>query len=205
MNSARLCTMSEQTGDAALAVTGHLALRALMMGLTFLGVVSSAVAGGDGAPASGRIESMYSNLAPNKCKSMRSAKGGAAYGCAGIAGYSLIIEDDDARMSVTVVTPRGATYPLNYWHVITRHFSTLGHKAEWRVVRRNGKTEPVALIIRVRAQESDSKTTLYLAVAKITPDASCVTDRIVSGPSSNVEARQAADSAATKSCLEELK
>ena len=53
--------------------------------------------------------------------------------CPGIAGYSLLVQDDDARMSIVVVAPDGGQHPLEYWQVVTTAFSTLGEKAEWRV------------------------------------------------------------------------
>jgi hypothetical protein len=94
---------------------------------------------------------------------------------------------------------------LNYWQVITSAFSTLGEKAEWRVTKTKGKLMPLALIVRVNASENPDdakKVTSYLAVAKITAQKICVTDKINPGRTQNEEARRAADSAATKACLE---
>ena len=68
----------------------------------------------------------------------------------------------------------------------------------------NGKLNPVALIIRYNASENPDqpdKTSSYLAVSKITPTEICVTDKILSGPNANEDARRAADTAATKPCL----
>jgi hypothetical protein len=116
-----------------------------------------------------------------------------------------LIEEDDERMSVTVVTPQGERHSLNFWQLITPHFTSLGKKAEWRVTKKNGKLVPSALIVRVNAYErpDSNKVTSYLAVAKITSEAICVTDRIKPGPTSNVDAKRSADSAATKPCLAE--
>ena len=123
----------------------------------------------------------------------------------GIAGYKLLLEEGDLRQSITVVTPKGKKYPLNYWQVITGGFSAAGEKAEWRVVKSKGKMVPVALIVRVNAHENPDnveKTTSYLAVAKITAQKICVTDKINPGAGQNEEARRAADASANKSCLE---
>ena len=80
----------------------------------------------------------------------------------------------------------------------------LGEKAEWRVKRQNGKTIPVALIVRynVANPEDSAKGSSYLAVAKITAAKICVTDKIAPGANANVAARLAADNAGMKPCLE---
>ena len=68
-----------------------------------------------------------------------------------------------------------------------------------------GKRAPVALIIRYNASEDPeqpNKLSSYLAVSKITPTEICVTDKISPGPKANDDARRAADSAATKPCLQ---
>lgn len=62
---------------------------------------------------------------------------------------------------------------------------------------------PKALIVRVNASENPEKPnvkTSYLAVAKITPQEICVTDKVAPGPKMNEEARMAADSAAARPC-----
>ena len=68
-----------------------------------------------------------------------------------------------------------------------------------------GRRAPVALIIRYNASEDPeqpNKLSSYLAVSKITPTEICVTDKISPGPKANDDARRAADSAATKPCLQ---
>lgn len=152
------------------------------------------------APAA---DSVYTDLAPARCKTVESHEEGASstQKCAGVAGYSLLVEDDDSRQSVTVVSPDGKKHPLKYWQVITTGFSSLGEKAEWRVGKKGGKASPYALIVRVNASENPEKPeekTSYLAVAKITAAAVCVTDKV----KTNEEARQAADASAAKPCLE---
>jgi hypothetical protein len=135
--------------------------------------------------------------------------GSTVSSCPGVAGYALQVLDDDSRQSVTIITPDKREFPLNYWHVVTPYFSQLGDKAEWRVIQKDGKPEPIAIIVRVNAQEQkdiDAQVInrSYLAVAKITPPEICVTDRIPPGAAANQEARMAADNAAKKACLREV-
>ena len=157
-------------------------------------------------PAGDAIDSVYTDIADSKCTTIAVGEeaGGTTQRCPGIAGYALLVEDDDARMSVTVMAPNGERHPLNYWEVITSAFSTLGAKAEWRVTQRSGEFTPLALIVRVNANESDDPGVVasYLAVAKITPQATCVTDKIAAGADMNLRARRAADTSAGRPCLE---
>jgi hypothetical protein len=150
--------------------------------------------------------SVYTSLTTDACTSVSENKetGSTIGRCPGVGGYQLLVADDDSRMSVTVVTPDKKEHPLNYWTIITPHFSTLGGKAEWRVMRQGSRVVPVGLIVRVNARESESsqKKTSYLAVAKIGADEICVTRKIVSTANANQEARDAADHAGADSCLE---
>lgn len=147
-------------------------------------------------------ESVYTDLAPALCKTVETEEetGGSVQKCPGVGGYELLVEDDDARQSVTVVGPDGKKHPLNYWQVITSGFSSLGERAEWRVEKKGGRVSPYALIVRVNASENPEKPdqkTSYLAVAKITGGGVCVTDKV----KTNEEARRAADASAGKPCL----
>jgi hypothetical protein len=74
----------------------------------------------------------------------------------GVAGFRLLVADDDARMSVSVVTPDKKEHALDYWNIITRSFSSLGDRAEWRVVKRKGMITPIALIVRVDSSEQEN-------------------------------------------------
>jgi hypothetical protein len=159
-------------------------------------------------PPKSAIESVYTNLAGQGCKLLSVQEEGAnsTQSCPGAGGYRLLVLDSDSRQSVTVVDPSGRKWPLNFWHIVTRSFSTLGPKAEWRVIRSGKEAAPRALIVRVNANESpDSWTpTSYLAVAKITRGQSCVVARVKPSANANSEARVEADSAAAKPCLKEL-
>lgn len=152
-------------------------------------------------------QSVYTNLAPKYCRTVKSTGDEAdSYTgrCRGVAGYNLIVEEGDLRTNIKVVPPRGGEKSLDLWTVVSSAFSSLGPKAEWRMTRRGGKLVPLALIVRYIASENveePTKTTSYLAVTKITSQEICVTDKISPGPKANDEARRAADSAETKPCL----
>jgi hypothetical protein len=153
------------------------------------------------------VTSVYTTLAAKKCKTIQVDKesGSSTQRCVGVAGYHLLVEDSDNRISITVVAPGGKKHALNYWDVITHAFSNIGDKAEWRMKTVGRKRRPIALIVRVNANEDSdtNKRTSYLAVAKITPQSICVTDKIQPGAKANEEARAAADAAAGKACLKE--
>lgn len=147
-------------------------------------------------------ESVYTDITPARCKTIETHEesAGSVQRCPGVAGYGLLVEEDDLRQSVTVVSPGGKKHPLHYWRVVTNAFSSLGDRAEWRVERRRGKVRPFALIVRINANENPEapeQKTSYLAVAKITAAEVCVTDKV----KTNEEARAAADASARKPCL----
>jgi hypothetical protein len=173
-------------------------------------ILSTALLGSVNAWAQGN-ESVYTNLDGKQCRTLKSAPSGAGSyvgQCPGIAGYTLLVEEDDVRQNITVVTPRGQKHSLNLWEVISPAFSNVGQKAEWRVNKAAGKPVPVALIVRFSASEdaaNPEKKTSYLGVAKITSREICVTNKILPGAKANEEARRAADEAANKPCLKNPK
>ena len=154
-----------------------------------------------------RIASSYTDLSGSLCKLLKADKetGSSVRNCPGVGGFQLLVLDDDSRMSVSVIDRNKKEYPLDYWNVITRSFSSLGSKAEWRAAKQKGEVRPVALIVRVHTSEQTNlgpaRKTSYLAVAKISPREICVTDKIATGGNANERARQAADVAAAKDCL----
>lgn len=156
-----------------------------------------------------KIVSVYSDLAANKCKTLKTDRetGASTQRCPGISGYKLLVHDDDARQSITVVAPDGKKHDLDFWNYITNAFSSVGQKAEWRVVRNKGKVTPIALIVRVNASEDvehPNRKTSYLTVTKLTPERICVTHKIVQSADANAKARQAANEARTAPCLREI-
>lgn len=131
-----------------------------------------------------KLTSIYTNLSGKNCRSLKTdaETGSSVQKCSGAGNYSLLVLDDDNRMSLTLLSPDGKEHPLDLWTIVTKSFSTLGEKAEWRVVRKNEKVTTVALIVRVNAniQETPDKPQKksYLVVTKITAEKVCVTDRI---------------------------
>jgi len=172
-----------------------------MAGFAIL-LVAAAASGASVAGSDAR--SVYTDISTRKCHPLPgngepNEEDGLR--CRGVAGYELLAISGDLRASVTLVGPDGNEHPLEFWNVITGRFSTLGRRAEWRAAK-DGK--PFALMVRGFASEDPEdagKKTSYLAVARISPESICVTDRIAGGPGDNQRARDAADSAATRPCL----
>jgi hypothetical protein len=162
-------------------------------------------------PAAGAT-SVYTSLAPGDCKKgngpgIEGDPDSIREDCPGTAGHALAVINEDQKMSVTIVTPDQKEHPLGFWNVITRRLSSIGGKAEWRLVQVDGKPVPTAVIVPVNAYEDANnpyKETPYLAVAKIAPPEFCVTARIPPGPKAAAAARKAADEAAKAPCLKAL-
>jgi hypothetical protein len=160
------------------------------------------------APRKETTESIYTDLSGKACKLLAVQEEGAnsTQQCPGAGGFRLLVLDSDSRQSITVVHPDGRKSPLNFWHIVTRSFSSLGPKAEWRVARTAEEARPFALIVRVNASENPDSAaiTSYLVVSKVTGEHSCVVAKIKPSANANAEARLEADSAAGKPCLKEL-
>jgi hypothetical protein len=160
-------------------------------------------------PAQSRIESVYTTLSGSGCRTIEidEESGSSVQSCPGVGGYKLLVLEGDLRQSIDVVNPQGQKFELNFWHVITGGFSSVGSKAEWRVLRKGGKLVPIALIVRVNANEdpeNPDRTNSYLSVTKISADTACVTHKIKAGTRANKLARKAAAHAATAPCLKEI-
>lgn len=152
--------------------------------------------------AHGQVTSVYTDLDDRKCKTIELTddEGGSYKGeCKGVGGYKLHVIEGDLRQTVTIVDPKGKEHPLEFWN-LTGAFSAVGQQAEWRM---RGK-KPIALIVRLNVSENvedASKTKGYLVVARITPEATCVTHFLAPTRSHNFEARKAADKASERPCL----
>jgi hypothetical protein len=187
-------------------------LRPTLLGSVALSLVClsgcSAADGGPSVRPTAAIESVYTELGGATCRTEIDKKdpNETPYlGCPGVSGYTLIVRRVDAgRQSIEVVDSAQRVHPLDYHEFVTRHMLTLGAKAEWRVATKDGRRIPIALIVQVRAREVDNNlakvTRTYLAVAKITPNEACVTDRVLQGPQAIVHVRRAADSAQERQC-----
>jgi len=177
----------------------HISLACLTF-LTMLATASSAV-------ADDKITSKNSALAGKSCTTHidDAATGASTTECPGIQGFRLRVSEDDERSSVSIVTPDRRVFPLNYWDVVTRGFSSVAGKAEWRIANVGGKAVPIALIVRVNTvDQSDPEHPTQvpvLAVARIEPDAACVTHRLDAlSRNASEQARKAADKAGVE-CL----
>jgi hypothetical protein len=154
--------------------------------------------------ADAALKSVLTPLSGKLCAAIGKADketGASVEKCPGVGGVELRVAYDDQRMSISLVLEGGNEQPLDLWSVVTRAFSSLGRQAEWRVRRgTTGKLEPFALIVRVN--DNGAKKT-YLAVAKIEAQRACVVD-VIAGASgdANRRARESADRAASKPCLE---
>jgi hypothetical protein len=154
------------------------------------------------------IRSVYTEFGGSACKSEvdKSDPNETPYLlCGGVGGYRLIVRRVDAgRESIDVVDAGQRVSPLNYEESVTRYMSNLTGKAEWRIGTKDGKSSPIALIVRVQAREDnehpEAVTRTYLAVAKITPKEACVTDAIPEGTRGEAEVRSLADSAGARPC-----
>ena len=154
-----------------------------------------------------RIESIYTDLTTEKCRTIEQTddEGGSYRGeCAGVGGYKLEVLEGDLRQSINVVAPNRKKFELNLWTTVSGAFSSVGEKAEWRVTRSGKSVTPSALIVRYNASENPEKTELttsYLVVVKITKNAACVTDVVKpTVKNQNERARQLADNSALKPC-----
>lgn len=187
------------------------------MRLSIVGVVTlsllplSGISATDGDPAvrsKAAIKSMYTDLGAESCRKEfdKNDPNETPYQvCPGVAGYALIVRSVDAgRQSIDVVDSAQRVFPLDFHEFVTRHMSNLDGKAEWRVATKDGREVPIALIVRVQAREDNDNpekvTRSYFAVAKVTPNEACVTDRITEGTQSEAERYSAADSAQERQC-----
>jgi hypothetical protein len=154
------------------------------------------------AVGSPRMTSVYTSLDATKCRTLEIHEVGASsvQRCSGVAGYHLLVLDDDNRMSITVEDPKGGKHPLELWTLVSSNFSTLGKAAEWRV---DATAKPVALIVRYNAADPETtKETSSLAVIKISDAAACLVDVIPPGKEQNQKAQESADAAQEKPCRE---
>ena len=153
------------------------------------------------AAATGEVTSIYTELSNPPCESLPETEtGGGGLRCSGPWGFQLLAHDEDSRVSMSIVDHLGQTYPLDFWQVVTRGFSSFGPRAEWRLL--DGR--PMALIVRVNAfedPERPDRAVSYLVVSKVADRKMCVTDRIPPSNNQNLIAREAADSSTDRPCL----
>lgn len=153
-----------------------------------------------------KVESIYTSLDTKNCKTLEQSDEGTGWyrgECKGVSGYRLQVTEGDIRQSIDVIAPNKKKFELDFARNVSLAFSSVGAKAEWRVVRKGKKLVPLALIVRFDASENPenpNKNTSYLVVAKITKREICITDVIKPSANANEEARKLADTSSTKSC-----
>lgn len=157
-------------------------------------------------------QSVYTGLDVASCKQAidKSHPDEIAYLlCPGVGGYTLNVRRVEAgRLSIDVLDAANHRFSLHYESVVTHVMSSLDGKAEWRVVRQNGKATPIALIVAVNVREDEDDpakvTRTYVSISKITAAEVCVTDRVVKGTKTEAEVHALADSALTRRCAPPL-
>ena len=158
------------------------------------------------AQSSKKIESIYTDLTSEKCKTIEvDEEGAGSYRgeCTGVGGYKLEVLEGDIRQSINVIAPNGKKSELDFWSNVSSAFSSVGEKAEWRVNRKGKNVNPFALIVRYNTNEdpeNPEKLTSRLIVIKIMQDSACITDIVEPMKDGNAKARELADISAGKSC-----
>ena len=134
--------------------------------------------------AHGELLSVYTPLSGQSCKIIaRDAEtGSTVHACPGVGGIKVQVAFDDDRMSISLASPTGQRWPLDFWSVVTRSFFSLGEQAEWRVNRRSGKDVPVALIVRVIESGQERAKRSHLAIVKVTEQKACIVDVVAAAP-----------------------
>lgn len=155
-----------------------------------------------GAAFAQKTTSIYTSTRAESCRTIESNpdEGGSYEGeCRGVAGYKLRLMEGDLRQALDVITPGKKRFELIKWGMFGG-FSVIGDKAEWRM--KGGV--PVALIARysVANTEDSTKSKSYLIVSKIGAKSSCVTDIVDPMAKQNEKARELADTAASRPCME---
>ena len=134
----------------------------------------------------------YTDLYGKQCHTTDTSARGSTRVCAGVAGYTLNVYDDDDRTSIDVVAPNREAYPLDYWDVVTPGYASVGQKAEWLMGRRKGRPAPTALLVRLTRLDQREPGEL-IAVARVDHDGACVVFKGDMGQAGiEAEARKAA-------------
>lgn len=157
-----------------------------------------------------KIESIYTDLDADKCKTIESSdEGSGSYvgECKGVGNYKLEVIEGDIRQSINVIHKQsGDKWELDFIGKVSSGFSSVGSKAEWRIKRINGKIQPIALIVRynvsVPTEDGRNKNHSSLIVTKFDGEFVCITDVVPPMRKQNEKARELADVAASKPCYQ---
>jgi hypothetical protein len=146
-----------------------------------------------------------------KCASLSHNKetGDTQIRCPGVAGMSLLISNSDDRASISLLTTEKATVPLNFWDVVTPTFSTLGPRVEWHMASIDGKSVPVAIIVRVdtvdQTDVSAPQPRSYQVVAQLRKDRMCVVGKIPFREPHSMKMARALATASDSKCLPQIR
>ncbi len=161
-----------------------------------VGLVGTTTASATSAAAT----SKFVSLAQSNCMSIVDS-GGEDFGselCKGsVDGWSVIIDYDDARDSITLRKAKRDTQ-LRFSETVTTSFASVGDKFEFRV--RKGKA--IGSIVPVVYQdnsETPAKNVSVLVVSRLSPTP-CVIAVVQPGSKQATTARTLADSSAGKPC-----
>lgn len=149
-------------------------------------------------------DGVYTEISEEACTALPETEGGGTgLRCPGVAGYELLAYDEDARANLAVVSPDGKVHDLDFWNVVTRYFSALGPRVEWRMSG-DGDDEAASFLVRLDAYEDPKdpeKVTPYRVVVKLAGDPICAVYRVSPGSDQEALARELADEAEGSPCL----
>lgn len=168
--------------------------------LVVVGCASTSSDGGSSAEADITAPmSAYTSLSEADCQTLPSSGENempfTQQSCAGMPGWSLLVEDFDSRNNVQV-KHGDLAMDLAVWNRLPA-FSHLGPKAEWRgPAKAPGVVDPYALIFRFFQTDAEGHESSHLVVSRITATASCIVGQVDGGDASaNQKARDMADAA----------
>jgi hypothetical protein len=161
-----------------------------------------------GAARAEDITSIYTSTAPKDCRVIdRQRVGGddiyTRWVCKGVAGYVVVVTEDDLRMHVTVGTSVKAALKEPAAEQGFGSFNSITDTIEWRWVK--GTARPFAIIQRWTYADNENlaetgrpKDVPVLIVTRLPPGPVCQVARVEvkKGEDANAAARNTADSAA---------
>lgn len=167
-------------------------------------LILAAVLSAAGRQVAWHAETAYTSLENKSCKveTPPEDEEPSVAICPGVMGYALKVSFADARENLAVIDPSGGEHDLRLPELISAGFSTLGPRAEWRMLAAGGAKVPAALIVVFSAQAEDGSMKEYRAVSKISPEGICLVAVIPPHSEQHGHAREAADKAAASKCLE---
>jgi hypothetical protein len=176
--------------------------------LRFAAIAAAALACVGSGARTEQLVSSYTSTKPLFCRTTnRVGVAGDEYGstriCPGRAGYTVIIDDEDLRTTVTIMKKGKAASKAVVAGSSSGGFSSVHDAVEWRSVK--GTSPPFAVILRWSIGDPDNATKEgfqkdlpFLFVARLGPKAICTVAYVdaTARQDANALARQAADAKA---------